>query len=106
MLTGTYIGVDPQLKGKTAILQPAHFNAQFDDNTLPRRLTHGWTQFNRDDFEVKSHSVLGLKVVDGQVSVKDLAEWLGSREASAGEYLATALDTFIETGEDVDDVAS
>lgn len=47
------------------------------------------------------NDVIGLKVVDGKVAVVDLEQWLAERDAAAGEYLADALKTFLETGKDV-----
>lgn len=53
---GTFIGADPDLKGKTALLhssgQAGVILAQFDDLSLPMSLTHGWPRFQESLFEI------------------------------------------------------
>jgi hypothetical protein len=51
----------------------------------------------------RTHTVLGLKVAGGKVDVKDLHEWLSSRDAAAGEHLADALRAYLEEPSDIDD---
>jgi len=53
MKHGTYIGNQPELKGKTAILKDFGdtIEAQFDDPTTG--LGHGWYPFTRDEWEIE-----------------------------------------------------
>lgn len=54
---GTYIGDDPELVGKTALLMwkdDETVLAQFDDlKNLPIYLTHGWVTYKRTCFELR-----------------------------------------------------
>lgn len=63
MLQGTYVGDNPELLGKTALLREdpitncgGNFGmllAQFDDlENLPLHLTHGWTLYERKDWDI------------------------------------------------------
>lgn len=57
MKHGTYIGNDPILKGKTALIRDDLESStrgvlvQFDDLTLPQQYTHGWVSFYSYEFE-------------------------------------------------------
>lgn len=46
-------GLRPALRGKTALVQEhaTYDAAQFDDLSLPHRLTHGWTLFPPGSFK-------------------------------------------------------
>jgi hypothetical protein len=55
---GTYVGAEPRLSGKTAILRPGdpgQVLAQFDDVNLSiggRLLAYGWHPFAVEDFDI------------------------------------------------------
>ncbi len=66
MLKGKYIGLIPQLRGKTALLRADRYaflhknnsifiEAQFDDLDLELHgvnLAHNWRTFEKEDFEI------------------------------------------------------
>lgn len=54
MLQGVYIGADPNLSGKSALIRTIPFSifvdAQFTD--YDTGLSHGWREFYARDFEI------------------------------------------------------
>jgi len=56
MKNGTYIGNQPELKSRTAILKDFGdtIEAQFDDPTTG--LGHGWYTFSRDEWEIEDEA--------------------------------------------------
>ena len=68
MVKGTYIGPDPYLKGETALVQkgdaPGEIKVQFDDIVgLPKELTHGWTKYPEEFWEIEDRDEDGTDLI-------------------------------------------